>query len=468
MDNHDTAAATIATLPDAALPLDAWIERQARISAAKLAGAVSATSLVHRRRHFGQTLRPAKGSVLASPETEMGDAGPDYFFHWLRDAAVVMDAALVLIGEEGASAWIERFEDYVRFSLSVGRISGPRLLASGDDFRAGVAKDFLQFVRPNAEIAAVEGDRALDDVRCNADGTLDFIKWSRPQHDGAAAEALVALRFWDRNRSSNEGARRELAALIRRDLDYSFTRRAEPCFDLWEEESGHHYYTRLVQFAALDRGARWMEKAGDRERARRFDGAAAELRRVLDGFWSADSGIYRSRMPPGGADGPKALDIAVILAVLHTRLDSGPHSVLDPRMRATLARLEALFAADYALNRGQARPFAFGRYKGDRYFSGGAYYFSSFGAAEFHYRLAGAVRAGADGAGASAASLIAEGDAILDGIRRHVPESGTLSEQFDQGNGAQTSAKNLTWSYAAFLTAWDARRAALGAHRPAA
>nr|WP_281806072.1 glycoside hydrolase family 15 protein [Methylocystis echinoides] len=45
-------------------------------------------------------------------------------------------------------------------------------------------------------------------------------------------------------------------------------------------------------------------------------------------------------------------------------------------------------------------------------------------------------------------------------VRAHTPASGELSEQFDQRSGAQTSAKNLTWSYAAFVTAFAARRAA--------
>ena len=127
-------------------------------------------------------------------------------------------------------------------------------------------------------------------------------------------------------------------------------------------------------------------------------------------------------------------------------------------MHATAARLEALFAAEYALNRGRARPFAIGRYKGDKYYSGGAYYFSTFGMAEFHYRRAAAElsRGSISGAGSS----IAAGDAILEAMRAHIPATGDLSEQFDQTTGAQTSAKNLTWSYAAFISAWDARRLA--------
>jgi glucoamylase len=38
---------------------------------------------------------------------------------------------------------------------------------------------------------------------------------------------------------------------------------------------------------------------------------------------------------------------------------------------------------------------------------------------------------------------------------------GTLSEQFHPATGAQLSARNPTWSYAAFITAWDARKSAL-------
>jgi len=41
--------------------------------------------------------------------------------------------------------------------------------------------------------------------------------------------------------------------------------------------------------------------------------------------------------------------------------------------------------------------------------------------------------------------------------------SGELSEQFDQVTGAQTSAKTLAWSHAAFITAFACRGVALRA-----
>ena len=48
-------------------------------------------------------------------------------------------------------------------------------------------------------------------------------------------------------------------------------------------------------------------------------------------------------------------------------------------------------------------------------------------------------------------------------VAAFTPESGDLSEQFDQATGAQTSAKNLAWSHAAFITACASRAAALAA-----
>lgn len=438
-----------------ALPLDRWIERQAAISAKRLAGAISATTLTFRRRDFGQTVRPAKGSVLASPETKLG-SGPDYFFHWLRDAAAVLEAVRLLARRRPDSgAWTERFEDCVRFSLGLARICGDGFLRGGD-FRRDVEPAYLKFVRPDAEIAALAGDRVLDDVRYNADGTLDFIHWGRPQHDGPALEALVALRFWQDARSSSAAARAQLAELVRRDLDYACRRVGDTCYDIWEEEPGQHYYPHLVQRAALEAGARWIEAEGDRGRAAQYRAAARRLEALLDAFWSTGAGIYRSRQPRAGAESPKALDMSVILAVLHAGRESGPHSVRDERARATLARIEAHFAGAYPLNRGHARPFALGRYPGDRYYNGGAWYLCSFAAAEFYYRCAAAERGRA---------WLERGDAILAAVRRCVPASGELSEQFDPATGAPVSARNLTWSYAAFITAAEARGAALAAVR---
>jgi glucoamylase len=440
------------TSPESA-PLADWAERLWRHSAEKLTRCISATWLVKERPGFGTSVRPAKGSVLASPDP--GD--PDYFFHWLRDSAAVMEAVRMLIRRgEDAEAWKARFNDFIEFSHGLRAIGGPEFLAREAGFRAKVTPGFLQYVRPDEEIAAVEGDRALGEARYNADGTFDFIRWNRPQHDGPAARALTVMRFLDDGVIEGE-ARRRAEDLLRGDLAYTASHAGAVGYDIWEEEPAQHYYTALIQYAAMEQGARFEEAAGRKGRAAILRDRANGLVGLLDSFWCERTGIIRSRLPGEGVDPEKALDFAAILGVIHAGLKSGPHSVQGPRVRATFAKLEELFGADYALNRGpRGSGVLFGRYRGDRYISGGAYYFSTFGAAEYYYRLAAASRS-------EAAELVAKGDAILARTREFIPASLDLTEQLDQTTGEQTSAMDLSWSYACFITAWEARREAIGA-----
>jgi glucoamylase len=126
-------------------------------------------------------------------------------------------------------------------------------------------------------------------------------------------------------------------------------------------------------------------------------------------------------------------------------------------MHATLEKLEVLFDAAYPINhrRPRDRAPAMGRYQGDVYYSGGAYYFSTLGASEFCFLAAAAHAPGCE----ERRKWVERGDGFLATTRAFTPASGDLSEQFDQRNGEQTSAKHLAWSYAAFISCVTARRA---------
>jgi len=242
-------------------------------------------------------------------------------------------------------------------------------------------------------------------------------------------------------------------ALLRADLEYTLEHWREPCFDIWEEELGWHYYTLRVGAAALEHGAGWLEARGEPEMARVCRREAASILERLDGYWLPDSGYYSSRVLASGAPSAKALDIAVVFAAIHAGGDDATHSVHDPRVQATLGHLESLFGAEYAINRDRpsTRGPALGRFANDRYYSGGAYYFSTLAAAELCFRAAARAR--------EARALIARGDAFLETVRAYTPADGELSEQFDRTTGEQTSAKQLAWSYAGFISSIAARRA---------
>jgi glucoamylase len=165
---------------------------------------------------------------------------------------------------------------------------------------------------------------------------------------------------------------------------------------------------------------------------------AQSLFAALQEWWLPEAGFIRAHILDQRRP-EKELDVSVILAVNHAGMAP------DEKSQTTLSKLDAAFGALYPINRGRAAP-AIGRYAEDSYYGGGAWYAATLAAAEFCYR----------------AGDLPRGDAYMETVRAFTPESGDLSEQFDRLTGAQTSARHLAWSYAAFLTAASARRAASG------
>jgi glucoamylase len=462
--------------------LPEWVAAEARLAATTLLRAVSATHLVTERPGFGQIVTPRPGSVLASPVPAHYDPDPDYFFHWFRDAAIVIDALRVAVGTGDLdSSAVGRLREFLQFNLELSSLDGRDFLRHSN-FRAAVLPAFREYVRTDAEIAALSGDAVLGDVRVNADGTLDFTRWSRPQSDGPALSALALLRWWHqfpelRQEPALESAMRQV---IGGSLTYTLSRVSMPCGDVWEEQNGYHYFTLLMQAQALSRGADWLEEIGQAEPVRAYRAAADETLSGLDAFWNDTGGYYRSVALTESEHPRRVFDVSAVVGVLHAGRASGRHSVLDPRAQATLTALEELFEREFVINheRPPDRGPALGRYAGDTYYGGGAWYLATLAAAEFYFRLAQALRAGGEmpstrenlrfrerlgipdaAAGSEPLALLAveRGDSFLRTVRAFTPESGELSEQFDRNSGVQTSAKHLSWSYAAFITAAASR-----------
>jgi glucoamylase len=475
--------------------LEEWVAAEARFAAVTMARAISATDLAMDRPAFGQRIMPQPGSVLASPVIAHYDPDPDYFFHWFRDSAIVIEALRVALCAGYADrAALLRFTEFVHFSLSLLALDGEALLRQ-PDFRAQVAPPYRQYLRTDEELRMLAGQAVLADTRVNADGSLDFIQWARPQSDGPAMRSLAVLRWWHELPSLQMDDPELLTAMTRllgADLAFTLAYLRRPSHDVWEERPGYHYYTLLLQAEALQCGAHWGASTGQAPSTLVWRTAAEETLARLDGLWDPAAGFYRARGPadPAGpadraepADAERDLDISVILGVLHAGRVCGPHAVLDPKAQATLTALEELFESRYDINRAR-RPGhgpAMGRYGSDRYYGGGAWYLATLAAAEFYFRLARALAAGAtlervpenarfrQRLGAAEAAdhwdlarrARARGDSFMRTMQVFTPQSGALSEQFDRSSGLQTSAKHLSWSYAAFITA-AAQRAQAG------
>ena len=437
--------------------LGAWIADQSRHSAAAMEQAISATRLVRRREAFGQVVAPAPGSVLASPVIADWDPEPDYFFHWVRDSAIVMRTVAALMQDAESEAerhrWRQHFENFVRFSLTLCGLDGAAFLGSSRH-RQATRRGYRKFLRHDADLRRLAGDRLQGEPRFNPDGTIDVLRWSRPQYDGPALRALACLHYLAADGPPSE----ELLRLLRLDLEFTRRHADRRCIGPWEEaaQSAHHYYVALVQLGALVHGGAWADDAADEWYA-----AEDRLRAGLEQHWSQQHGVYMAIRDAPGSSTDDLVDAAQLLAVLDADLPAGPHSVQDARVQATQAAIERLFARElpinYALPPGRAP--ALGRSRDDRYFGGGAWYPTTLAAAGLCYRQARCPGQDRD-------ALMRRGDAFMATLRDLTPADGALSEQVDRETGAQTSARHLTWSYAAFVSTARLRAQAAGAKPP--
>ena len=149
---------------------------------------------------------------------------------------------------------------------------------------------------------------------------------------------------------------------------------------------------------------------------------------------------------PNSADA--LVDAAQFVAVVDAALPGGEHSALDPRVHATADKIEALFARTLPINRDLPpdRAPSLGRWRDDRYFGGGAWYPTTLAAAALYFQRALS-------GGPEAPAMLAHGDRFMATVRALTPPDGALGEQVDRATGQPSSARNLSWSYAAFLEA---------------
>lgn len=425
--------------------LDLWIKTESLIAQEKLHQNISPTDAM-------------PGVVIASPSRQ----DPDYYFHWIRDSALVLDSLLT---------------------------TAPKGVLDSD-----LLKTIDDFISLSRRLQLTPSLTGLGEPRFNIDGTPFNGPWARPQNDGPALRALTLLHLLDFN--IGELRKNQISQILETDLDFIRTHIEEPSFDIWEEIRADHFYTRVVQMAALQKAllhfdSNWKFSIFDCEAAR------ANLQTKLEKQWRPEFKYFLISLNriEGGQNKKTDLDTAVILGILHAGLDQAHFfSVRDERILSTANQLENVFQNLYAINKSSAdlnEAPAIGRYDDDVYFGGNPWYLTTLAYAEFHYRLAKSLRQnknfqitalnlpffrkawgsrtgklseGINLAQSAALSeeliqaLIQRGDQFIARVRRHTPADGGLSEQFSRQNGSPLSARDLTWSYASFLTAIEARK----------
>jgi glucoamylase len=384
------------------------------------------------------------GAVLASPswENSATRVTQDYVYHWTRDAGVVaLELAWAYSG--GTLPDNQPLIDYVTFSQTCQQ-------SAGDFDRASFYINGTQ--RP----------------------------WT-DQTDGPALQTLALLAMY---RQLDAPTQAIAVQLIDANLAFLEGAYQGQTYNLWEEEYGHSFFARSVQLRCFRAVAAnsigitvpsWLPAA------------LTWLTTALDAHWNGT--LYQSMLPvPADYRAPYDPNIDIVMSAVY-----GAESVTDPRLLATAAQLRTQWAdpgskyfypingADAALGLGPL----LGRYPGDVYdgdtdalVGDHPWALTTANFAELYYRLAATITSSstvpADSLSATflsqvevtsstdpltaAASLRAAGDAMLQAILYH-SDHFELSEQFDATTGFEKSVSNLSWCYAAFLSAARARTA---------
>jgi glucoamylase len=297
--------------------------------------------------------------------------------------------------------------------------------------------------------------------------------------DGPALQTLALLTLHPR---LDPAAQAAAGAVITANLDFLQTAYQAATVNLWEEEDGASFFARAVQlrcFQAIMTSNLGIPVPGW------LPAAIGWVQNALQDHWNGR--YYQSLLPvPADSRSPYDPNIDIVMAAIY-----GAIPVTDTKLLATAAQLRSQWADP-------ASPYAYpingadqqrgigpllGRYPGDSY-DGDAdnqpgdhpWAVSTANFAELYYQLAkhitttGSIplddlsasyfsQAGVDATTtpqAAAAALRSAGDQMLQAIIFH-SDHFELSEQFDAATGYEKSVSNLSWSYAAFLSAIRAR-----------
>jgi glucoamylase len=380
------------------------------------------------------------GATVASPSR----VSPDYYYDWVRDTSLTMKMMVQISQDPSTSTALKKtltakIDRWIDFEL--GRQRTPTLTDLGE---------------PKFYVT----------------GKANLEPWGRPQNDGPALRALTAIEIanswmkkarFDDIRAKLYRAEIPANTLIKRDLEYVAHHWQETSFDLWEEERAMHFYTLTVQKVALLKGAKLAKALGDQEAGAFYEQQSRAIDNYLSVFIDSKRGIIRYAvskdypLPHKKSD----LDIAVLLAAIQTF--DGQFYVPVQAMINTVNQIAQTFQSIYAINQVKVSPsgvplgIAIGRYPDDKYSgfdfsSGNPWFLATIALAEFSCDLNKAQNFASKQRAQLNDTAIKQFNRVL----YHRSADGSLSEQFNRDSGYEQGARDLTWSYASYVTAYRA------------
>jgi glucoamylase len=407
----------------------------------------------------GDISRDSKpGCIIAAPSfpAETPGIDEDYVFNWVRDAAITAMEVAKADMPTRPGGTVQTLNDYVTFA---------------------------DLCHSNAQ--PTKGHACF-----NIAG--DARSWTE-QNDGPALQSITLLAAYDQ---LDPDTQKRAVGLVNSNVAFLLEVYKDPTTNLWEEHTGYSFFARSAQLRCFEEIQ--ASSITGIDRPVRLQAAIDWLSVALAVHW--DGSKYVSMMAdPGNGAQPSPQNpvvsgydpnIDIVQSAVY-----GAIPVTDTKLLATAAQLRSQWEEGgtvfYPINKADKEKFGigplFGRYPGDVYDGdtshpvpgGHPWALSTCNIAELHYKLAVEInssgkvpvddlstpffaQSGIDAStdpATAAAALAATGDAMMRAVIYH-SDNLELSEQFDGATGYERSVHNLTWSYAAYLSAMRARAAA--------
>ncbi|KAI0388380.1 carbohydrate-binding module family 20 protein [Xylariaceae sp. FL0594] len=449
------SVATASRPPNAPNDLDAFVEKQRAISLQRVVANIDP--------HGSRVEGAAAGVIVASPSKE----DPNYFYTWTRDASLTMRVLVdeFLLGNK----WLQPYiEDFIHSQAVLQTVTNP----SGT---------FL----PNGA--------GLGEPKYNVDLTRFNGAWGRPQRDGPALRAIALTTYsnWLLTHGQKQKAKEVVWPIISNDLSYVGQYWNSTGFDLWEEVLGSSFFATQNQLRALVEGASLAKTLG--VKCTGCDQAPQVACFLQQAYWNGE--YFTANINANtGRTGKDANTVLGSISVFDVNAKCDDPSI-QPCSSRGLSSFKAWADAFrnstlYPINKGvpKTQGIAVGRYTEDVYYTGNPWYLITAGAAEYLYdAVAQWKKQGAltiddvslpffhdlypaartktyksKGKRSDFSQILKTvtdyADSFAAVVEKYAPADGSLAEQFNRTAPFKpTSAEDLTWSYAAFISMAERR-----------
>lgn len=331
------------------------------------------------------------GILIASTSSN-----PDYKYYWIRDAALVF-----------------------------------RCLIDSPILNSSLLK---QYIHNEKKLQGLKTLSGLGEPKYNVDMTSFNGDWGRPQNDGPALRGLNMIRLYNYYITLNDLENeiiKDILDVLYNDIHYTLTNYDSPCFDLWEEINGWHFYTRVVQIKFIKESMKFIKEHKLKFCYQKLKKVYLELLKKLR-HHTENNYIISSFDTNGNIK--RINDSSIVMALCHVNFDS---DILSIAKIDKIYRNITDIVLDFSKKYSKETYGMVGRYKNDMYFGGHIWIICSLCLVQFYiyYYMK-----------YSNPHCLQKAKRIINFVSK-IDSNMDIAEQYDIEHSRQVSAERLSWNY---------------------